>query len=79
MGLLAQRGTVNQEQNPLKAVGGEETVDHAQNSTGLAGAGSHGNQCGLLAVNDCLFRSLDSPNLIITEIQPILIPEQIIG
>ena len=78
MGLLTQRGAVNQKQDSLKTIGGKETVNHTQNRTGLASTGSHGNQCGLLAVNDGSFRSFDSLNLVIAEVQTVLIPKQVI-
>ena len=76
-GLLTKGSTVNQEQNSLEPVALNKAIDHAKNGTGLAGAGSHGQQDSLFAIDDGLFCRLNSIDLILTQIQSIRVTEQI--
>ena len=66
--LIAQRGSVYQEKYPLKPIGFQESVNHAQHSTGFSGSGSHGKQYCFPAVNDCLLSSLNRIQLVFAEI-----------
>jgi hypothetical protein len=54
-GLLAQGGTVHQEQDAAEALGLEQAVDQRDAGLGLAGAGGHGQQDGALAITDAGF------------------------
>ena len=77
--LLSQSGAVHQKQDALETACFQETVDHAQHRPGLAGTGGHGQQSCIFPVYDGLLRCLNSPQLIIAEVQSILIPQQIKG
>ena len=79
MCLLTQSGTVNQEEDSAETVCGQEAVDHAQHGSGLTCAGSHGQQGSSLAFHNSLFCCLDCFYLIVTKVQPIFIPQQIVG
>ena len=77
LGLLTKSSTVNQEQNSLESVALNKAIDHAKDGTGFAGAGSHGQQDGLLTIDNGLFCRLNRINLILTQIQSIRVTEQI--
>ena len=77
--LLSQSGAVHQEQDALETARFQETVDHAQHRPSLAGTGGHGQQSCIFPIHDGLLRCLNSPHLIIAEVQSILIPQQIKG
>ena len=77
--LLPQSGAVHQEQNSFETTCFQEAVNHAQHCPCLAGTGRHGQQSRIFPVHDGLFRCLNSPQLIIAEVQPIFIPQQIKG
>ena len=76
-GLLTKSSTVNQDQDSLESVALNKAIDHAKDGTSLSGAGSHGQQNSLFAIDDSLFCRLNSIDLILTQIQSIRVTEQI--
>ena len=68
LSLLAQCGTVNQEQNSLETITLNKTINHTKNGTGLTCASCHRKKNSLLSFDYSFFGSLNSINLIFTEI-----------
>ena len=75
LGLFAKCGTIHEEQDTLKAVALNKTVDHTKDSAGLSGTSRHGEQNSLFAVNDSLLCSFDSTDLILAQVQSIRIAQ----
>ena len=77
--LLSERGAIHQKENPLKSVCGQETIDHAENGSGLSRSCCHRQQDVFSAARDGLFRRLDGIHLIGSQIQPARICEKVVG
>lgn len=68
-GLGAERGAVDQEQNPVEALGLEQAVDQANHRACLAGAGRHRQQAVACARCQRAFHCLDRALLVVAQVE----------